>query len=581
MNTSSIISFGSANSSDREKLLSTIAQEPHILDVLDAAGTWWLCWQDQFSGFKDLVGARSLRDFVTSYLADDRPIMIACGLCCIAMSLQHLREGIDDMDLQLSTSPKQLMDRYLAAVDQLVLSNGEYVVSVDGLLTCLMRAKIYAESNQLRKAWLHIRKAIHVGQNIDLAGGDPSVPGFLNRQRFMGSLFETDRFMSLILGLPYAVNDNFNDKLALKVLLCSTADSTTRMRALRRVTAIAAGNVNDRNAASPDDSARITLKIQQSLDTAAFAMPVSWWGVTVHATNFSDPSASHEHLMTQLWYYQVQCFLQLPFMLKAATDSLYEPSRAACLYSVRQLLKIYNTLRQNATLSAYTCRCEDFQGMLGAIILTVGLLQYSSQGLEPTDSSYDQDLELLDATKQVFEYASWQQGGGIAKQGLNILKSLGDFLNDDANSPTTDESPGRTATFFVPYFGTISVQSSAALHRRLSSRKTANITNPEASTLLYGAHTETSIGSDQSQATPGSDDSPNPDYSSYFWPMVDQTFPISAETMVYPESDGLLLSSPDELTSFTTASSDWDKLMFGAELDQDWNYGMPTTLATV
>lgn len=219
--------------------------------------------------------------------------------------------------------------------------------------------------------------------------------------------------------------------------------------------------------------------------------------------------------------------------------------------------------------------------MLGAIILTVGLLQYSSQGLEPTDSSYEQDLELLEATKQVFEYASWQQGGGIAKQGLNILKSLGDFLSDDTNSPTTDGSPGRTATFFVPYFGTISVQSSAALHRRLSNRKATNITNQEASTLLSGAHAESSIGSDQSQVTSGSDDSPNPDYSSYFWPMVDQTFPIGPEDIVYPESDGLLLASPDELPSLTTASSGWDKLMFGTELDQDWNYGMPTTLTTV
>jgi hypothetical protein len=155
---------------DREKLLSTIAQEPHYLQLLEVAGGWWVAWQDHYAGLKDAETPQSPEDFVKAHLADERPIMVACGLCCIAMSLQHLRQGIDDGDLHLSATPKELMDRILAAVDQLVLSNDEYTTCIEGLDAFLLRAKILAESNQLRKSWLHIRKAIHARQKINLAG---------------------------------------------------------------------------------------------------------------------------------------------------------------------------------------------------------------------------------------------------------------------------------------------------------------------------------------------------------------------------------------------------------------------------
>ena len=177
----------------------------------------------------------------------------------------------------------------------------------------------------------------------------------------------------MVLGLPYAVYDNFNDKFASQVLITST-DRLTRMRTLRRITAIAAGRINDRNANS-------NMCAATTLDKAAASMPSEWWEVTTRAEHFSNPQTSHEQMMTQLWYYQVTCFLQLPFMLKATTDPLFDPSRTACLQATRQLLKIYNTLRQNATLSSYTCKCEDFQGLLASIVLMVGLLQYSFQGL--------------------------------------------------------------------------------------------------------------------------------------------------------------------------------------------------------
>ena len=68
-----------------------------------------------------------------------------------------------------------------------------------------------------------------------------------HRQRFLGGMFENDRSLSLVLGLSYAVDDNFTDLLASQALI-EEQDVFVKMRAFRRVTAIAAGRVIDRNA---------------------------------------------------------------------------------------------------------------------------------------------------------------------------------------------------------------------------------------------------------------------------------------------------------------------------------------------
>ena len=587
MNTSSVISFGSVESSDREKLLSTIAQEPHYIQLLEVAGSWWLAWQDHYSGLKDVESPQSLQDFVKLHLADERPIMVACGLCCIAMALQHLRQGIDDTDLHLSVTTKELMDRILAAVDQLVLSNEEYTLCIEGLDTFLLRAKIYAESNQLRKSWLNIRKALQIGQKINLAGSGRSPSDSLERQRLMGSLFEADRFMSMVLGLPYAVDNNFNDKYASQILATNT-DNMTRMRALRRITAIAAGHVNERNANS-DMDASTTLEIQRTLDKAAASMPLAWWEATTRAEHFSDPQASHEQLMTQLWYYQVTCFLQLPFMLKATTDTLFDPSRTACLQAVRQLLKIYNTLRQNATLSAYTCKCEDFQGLFASIVLMVGLLQYSSQGIEPIGSSFDQDLDLLDVTKRNFEFAATQQGGSIAKQGLHIINTLAAFLQDDLGTPNGSEPAVKSATLFVPYFGTISVQSGATFRRPNGIKKgepVIDLNHPSISPPPLSSDFSASGQPDPEDETFLNDGHFNvleayQNYAAYM-PTAAQSLPYMGEPNTeYTDAAALDPSIPANFTDFPSDFFDWDKLMYGPELEQPWNYVMPDTSTSV
>ena len=258
-------------------------------------------------------------------------------------------------------------------------------------------------------------------------------------------------------------------------------------------------------------------------------------------------------------------------MLKATTDPLFDPSRTACLQATRQLLKICNTLRQNATLSSYTCKCEDFQGLFASIVLMVGLLQYSSQGIEPIGSSFDQDLELLDVTKRDFEFASTQQGGGIAKQGLHVINTLSTFLEDDLDSQNGAEQAVKSATLFVPYFGTISVQSGVNVRRPDGTKKAeagtgTSIPIPPSQGLRSGSSGggQTQLNNETSFNGGGVNAFGYATYPGYGMPTDHQSVPYPVgQNITYSDSTGVNMSVPTTFSDVSGSLFDWDNRCTG------------------
>ncbi|KAK5064208.1 hypothetical protein LTR84_000041 [Exophiala bonariae] len=580
-----------ASATDSDKLLSTIASEPYIMEVLEVSTHWWISWRDQAFALHEVFlnaeylpahvntalamdsnvagGAKSkpipisLQDFVRSKLAQkDNAIAIATGLLGIAMSLQVLRSGIDDTPLHLSCPPGELMDRIVLAVDSVVLSssaNSSYMNDPSILLLLMARSKMYAEGNQVHKSFLILRTAIHAAKAMGFV--DPNTklrpsqifPGVPNaeegaktsavstetgedvtqlvvRQRFLGSILELDRLMSMVLGFPYYMDENFTDQLAFAVLRDeaglqvdssqpNTSNIDIKMRALRRIVAIIAGKTNDRNVRASsgiDDSVlhAETMNLQASLIEAGATMPPGWWNMETHVEAIpSDPFFVHEHLMTQLWYWQTQAFLHLLFMLKPmpshehlvtstatnntspspdmGTIDIYQENRILCFQGCRGVLRIFNLLRANPTMAVYVCNCDDFQGVLTGCILLVGLLMCKAMCpgevlrdrnnlvAWPGQDEITESLALVEETKDLFRYRSQRQGGFISKQGLKVLVELGSFFDDDVADDADDgaghdslgfadthigvekgipQGKPRRRVVIMPYFGTINLE---------------------------------------------------------------------------------------------------------------------------
>lgn len=71
--------FSDPNMSDRDKLLSTIASVPNILEVLQFASDWWLSWSSQHFALRGAAGPNGLRTFVESKLNEDDCTDVAMG----------------------------------------------------------------------------------------------------------------------------------------------------------------------------------------------------------------------------------------------------------------------------------------------------------------------------------------------------------------------------------------------------------------------------------------------------------------------------------------------------------------------
>jgi hypothetical protein len=575
-----MINYGNSDMTDLEKLQSTIAQDPEILDVIDVAHEWWVSWRDQQWVVRDAGADPTAKSFVKGRLASDNPVIYATGLMCLAMSLYRIRPGLDDTHLNLSAPPMVLFDRIVTAVDQVVLTRQQKDSTT--ILLALQRAKTHAEGDQLRKSWLRVRHAILLSQHLDFANDlEIASDELMHRQRWIGGIYEMDHFMSLVLGFPHARDQNFTDRLAKQTLARGNVDITIKMRGLRRILAITAGKINARNAAATENDKSITSEIQHDLTHHGSMMPLEWWDLNSQLLR-EDARQTHEHLMTQLWYYQVLAFLHLPDML----DRTYierHVSRELCLQACRSMLKVFCVLRGTPALSVYICSCEDFQGVVTATILLLGILMGISEEVYPNIESLENDLSILEEVKDIFRYRATMQGGSISRQGLKVVETLESFLTEDSDTPKrSDEDKSRAV--IVPYFGLVQIESQVAplkaAHERMEQLDLATSNNhvdhlykdtgtsqPSNSTSHigsdpYASNWASSIEHESPPFTASgmpSEQSPSDFSAGHPDDIFDK--PLAAELQV---SDlNLTVADPGDLVN-------WDQFLQGDELGQSW-----------
>jgi hypothetical protein len=89
--------------------------------------------------------------------------------------------------------------------------------------------------------------------------------------------------------------------------------------------------------------------------------------------------------MTQIWYFQLEGLLHLPFMLRASTERRYEYSKFTCLKASREVIYRYNLLR-GAKHNLFCCNVVDF-GMCNILFFLSELSKpkFSRHVLKATD----------------------------------------------------------------------------------------------------------------------------------------------------------------------------------------------------
>ena len=414
----------------RQALLSVVPPYEKLIPAITKCTDWWFFFRQKCLG---TVGRVTLEEFATRVYHSGKPAEL--GILVIAVGVGT---NYDDLD------------RYLALVDKEIIADDEYMSTLEGLECAVLVGKSYSDIGQPRRGWLAFRQGLTYAQLIGLHKTHTLSEA---RSGLWWSLWQTDRFMSLMLGLPYAVPDSH----CLMEIGGQSLETARSPLSFSIKVGIMAGKIVDRTQGPPDYSFSSTMDLDQQLDSLAAEMPADWWDVPEKPPS-KDPIIAHrwqERILQQMAYQQMRIYLHMPFMLKSAVNPRFEYSRTACFDGAREMLRLYHLIR-GIEKPLYECKAVDFIGFTAALLLLLGILGYGRLAQIPNPQQEESDWTLIDTTMHILRGASREKGGKVATESLRVLEQLSQVRHQDLSGPGDD--PNCESKIAIPYFGTIYVR---------------------------------------------------------------------------------------------------------------------------
>lgn len=253
-----------------------------------------------------------------------------------------------------------------------------------------------------------------------------------------------ERYLSLILGVPSATGSAkfpFDD--------CASWLSTEDL--YNKHLCDIAGLILARNQGDASHAFSTTQEIDEKLDSLAKRMPQTWWETTnsLLEGRTEEAASQFEALMCQIWHFELQTLVHLPFMLRAATDRRYDYSRVSCLSASRGLMRKWMSMREVHS-TTFVSNLVEFQAFTAAVTLLLGLLGPARTTNDPTvlKEQYE-DLQLVETVVQILENLK-RCGTGVqlVNQSISVIRTLQGVLRGEINS-------SGSLRLSILHFGTI------------------------------------------------------------------------------------------------------------------------------
>ncbi|KAH7401765.1 hypothetical protein DE146DRAFT_611051 [Phaeosphaeria sp. MPI-PUGE-AT-0046c] len=418
----------------KQALIAMLPAYDQLSKILSSNSEWWQTWRRKCSGTSG--PNQSLSQFAAHALTSGN--IGAIGTVVLSVGICASDESSD-------------VDRYIEAVDRWVLSDDEYAASLEGIECLILKSKWYADVGQPRRAWIAYRKGLMYAQLMGLHRKRTTSAA---HESIWWALYHGDRFLSLLLGLPYGISDAHCD---LTMPDLGTGEYTHPLNAITKVSQLA-GRVIDRNQGIAEQSFAWALQLDQELEDLWKQLDPAWLDYSeLLADAESNAAELRERLMGQICFHQIRVYLHLPFMLKSASNSRFTYSRTACLNGSREVLRLYQALRTGTVQPLYECKAIDFIGFTAAVLIQIGLLNFGSTTQASNPKEVEGDIRLIEISIDIFRRASSEKGGKVAMQSAQVLeKMMGKFKGNIPNDH--DECTSGRSDFVIPYFGTISIK---------------------------------------------------------------------------------------------------------------------------
>ncbi|KAI3391875.1 hypothetical protein diail_6674 [Diaporthe ilicicola] len=383
------------------------------------------------------------------------------------------------------------MSRLVKTASTLVTSDDELVSSLEGIECIMIEAMYHNNAGNLRRAWVTHRRAMTIAQMLGLhRGASPSATlldthsrGRIDPQRMWFRLIISDRYLSLMLGLPQGCLESpFGSPQSLA--------SCSPLERMEHLESIAGGLILQRNTADLHNLAK-TKEIDKLLQDAAALMPPQWWlipGAAAIVGQDSEALRETIRVMNQFTHYHLLAQLHLPYLLHPPDEQKYDYSKITSVMASREILARFVSFRGSVSAAAY-CRGIDLLAFIASTVLSLAHIDARRQqrigasgcGITPHLVAHQRlsDRGLLEQTVRCVRETNGSGKDATACKITSILQHLltieNAAANDDMYSTSVSHEPGGSASpeesytdkgteagdslrIHVPYFGTITIE---------------------------------------------------------------------------------------------------------------------------
>lgn len=462
----------------RRALLSFFPSQQRQEAILNASDAWWANWRDVFPRIFGLGVMANAVQFVADLKASDSVQKITKALLCLLLILQE-RSASLSTNHDIANAADQT-GQVLSIIDEMVLTDDELVGTIDGIECMVLRSKYETNNGRIRRAWLTYKRAITFAQLLGLhkrsSSSEGNISEIMRRESVWKALYSGDRFMSLILGLPYGpseIHSNVGRDSELSARGIQVHDSSEHY--LFRLANVV-GHIIDRNQQLPSNNMLpLTFKIEAEMMELAASMTENWWESGSAPSNTAHEICSQ--FLPQFWHHQARTLLHLPFMLKATTDRRFEYNKVAALESAREMIARYRIIRPIQGFGFHVCQVIDFQVFTAAMVLVLNLLDHYRRSELLDHSEAENDQELILVTTHILQRASVETNGSVATQAARALEIFGNIKDMSLSVANPVGECARKVV--IPYFGTVVIGPGTSFKDQPRARKTEAMRQPQ------------------------------------------------------------------------------------------------------
>ncbi|KAJ6187960.1 hypothetical protein N7519_002868 [Penicillium mononematosum] len=404
-------------------------------------------WQDHFPELFDqhadrLVFNENCRDNLVA------PAEVAKVLMCLSISAVHAPSEFGFNTLTVPFEPQKFSDQCIEMVDRLIVRDDNFAATLPGIECQMLLHRVHLTDGRLRKAWLVIRRAIEfahlAGMHMSTKVPKPGDSLYQRRLKIWCSLAISDRFLSLILGLPYGISDQFflpQMEQRLNSNLSAPEEYLSRI-------GIITGHMVDRNQDPSKMTLEATLRLDQELQNSWESMPSHFQAA--EPCHYEKREHYIERVPLQFMLKLLRAFLHLPLMLQSPHEPRFRPCHTIAIQSAREGLVLYKVLRSN--IKPYLCKMIDFMAFTLCLLLIIHLQGYSDENPDQSKEQDEEDWDMVRKVIGILGQAAAELGGSVAAESANILRAI-----HDTKDFKRDWSSLSSCKITVPYFGTITV----------------------------------------------------------------------------------------------------------------------------